>query len=298
MRALSGLTQTISDYFGMMKPSIALLNVFVGVSAILLATGLSAPIAAVVLLASAGFLSAGGAGVINCYVDRTLDSHMTRTRSRPLPSGRVSADRVLFFGLVLSAAGVGVAAVFLNLLTGLLVSLGVLWYILVYTLWLKRRTKWNIVVGGGAGCFSALAGWSAVTGAIGLVGVLVAVLIFLWTPGHFWGLAIAKTTDYAKVEIPMLPVVEGMYRASLCTALSNLLLFPFTVLLFLLTANWNNWILALGVGTSLVVLNLRFLVVNLELTRTHNPLSAWRVFKLSAVYLFLALGLIVVGSVF
>lgn len=282
----------------MMKPSIALLNVFVGVSAILLATGPGAPIAAVVLLAAAGFLSAGGAGVINCYIDRTLDAHMTRTRSRPLPSGRASAGHVLFFGVALSAAGVGVAVAFLNLLTGLLVSLGVLWYILIYTLWLKRRTKWNIVIGGAAGCFSALAGWSAVTGAVGLVGVLVAVLIFLWTPGHFWGLAIAKTKDYAKVEIPMLPVVEGMYRASLYTALSNLLLFPFTMLLFILTANWNNWILTFGVGSSLVVLNLKFLTVNLELTHRHDPLSAWRVFKLSAVYLFLALGLIVLGRVF
>ena len=198
-----------------MKPSIALLNVFVGVAAILLAVGIGAPLVVVLATAVAGFLAAGGAGAINCYVDRELDRQMTRTRKRPIPDGRVSAGRILIFGLILTVVGVGFAAIYLNLLTAFFIAMGVFWYIFVYTIWLKPRTKWNIVIGGVAGCFSALAGWSAATGTVSLVGVLIAALIFLWTPGHFWSLAIAKTRDYMNTEIPMLPVVEGESRASI-----------------------------------------------------------------------------------
>lgn len=118
---------------------------------------------------------------------------MSRTRHRPVPIGRISADRILVFGLALSVEGIALAAVFLNLLTAIFIAMGVFWYIFVYTLLLKPITKWNIVVGGAAGCYSALAGWSAATGVVGQVGTLLAVLIFLWTLGHFWRLAIAKT---------------------------------------------------------------------------------------------------------
>src|SRR5208337_4763778 len=115
-----------------------------------------------------------------------------------------------------SVVGVGLAT-FLNELTATFIGIGVFWYVLVYTLWLKPRTKWNIVIGGAAGSFSALAGWSATTGTVGIVGILVATLIFLWTPGHFWGLAIARSRDYENGEVPMLPVVVGVTRASLYT---------------------------------------------------------------------------------
>ncbi len=294
---LSNLSNRIGDYVNVLKPSIALLNVFVGIAGILLAVGTAAPALAIAITALAGFLSAGGAGAINCYIDRELDRYMTRTRNRPVPGGRIQANHVLAFGLILSFVGVGLAAVYLNLLTAFFIGMGVFWYILVYTLWLKPRTKWNIVIGGAAGCFSALAGWSAVTGAVSVEGVLIAALIFLWTPGHFWGLAIAKTKDYADGDVPMLPVVEGVSRASFYTALSNVLLFPFTVSLFLLTANWNNLISALVVGALLVALNVRFLLANLRLSRTPNAMNAWKVFKQSAVYLFVILFLIVAGHI-
>jgi protoheme IX farnesyltransferase len=291
------MRNTIGDYLSVTKPSIALLNVFVGIAAILLAVGLAAPLVALSTIAVAGFLSAGGAGAINCYVDRELDKHMTRTRNRAVPSGRVSADRILILGLILSVAGVGLAAAFLNLLTAFFMGMGIFWYIFVYTMWLKPRTKWNIVIGGAAGCFSALAGWSAVTGTVALEGLLIAALVFLWTPGHFWGLAIAKSKDYVSAEVPMLPVVEGTSRSSFYTALSNVLLFPFTIALFLLTANWMSLTVAVGVGIALVALNIRFVVANIRLTRNPNPFGAWKVFKLSAQYLFLALSLLVVGHI-
>jgi protoheme IX farnesyltransferase len=294
---LNNLSNRIGDYVNVLKPSIALLNVFVGVAAILLAVGTAAPALAVAVTAMAGFLSAGGAGAINCYMDRELDRYMTRTRNRPVPGGRIQANHVLAFGLVLSFAGIGFAAVYLNLLTAFFIAMGAFWYIFVYTLWLKPRTKWNIVIGGAAGCFSALAGWSAVTGAVSVEGVLVAALIFLWTPGHFWGLAIAKTKDYMDGNVPMLPVVEGVSRASLYTALSNVLLFPFTIALFLLTVNWSSAISSLAVGALVIALNVRFLLANIRLTRVHDAMSAWRVFKQSAGYLFLMLLLIVAGHI-
>jgi protoheme IX farnesyltransferase len=291
------MANRIGDYVSVMKPPIALLNVFVGIAAILLAVGVNAPVVALFATAAAGFFSAGGAGAINCYIDRELDKHMTRTRNRAIPGGRISADRILALGLVLSFAGVGVSLVCLNLLTAFFMAMGIFWYIFVYTMWLKPRTKWNIVIGGAAGCFSALAGWSAVTGAVNFEAFLIAALIFLWTPGHFWGLAIAKSKDYTTAEVPMLPVVEGIGRSSLYTAISNILLFPFTISLFLLTANWGSLIVALLIGFALVALNIKFVAANIRLVRDPNPFGAWRVFKLSAQYLFLTLILIVVGHI-
>ena len=280
-----------------MKPAIAFLNVFVGIAAILLAVGRSAPLWDIIFTSMAGFLAAAGAGAINCYIDRGLDRQMTRTRWRPIPAGRVSADQIFALGLVLSFAGVAIAGVYLNLLTAFFIGLGVFWYIFVYTMWLKPRTKWNIVIGGAAGCFSALAGWSAVTGGIGLVGVLIASLVFLWTPGHFWGLAIAKSKDYESGEVPMLPVVDGQARASMCTAVSNVLLFPFTMILYMLTVNWSNLYVAALAGIGIVILNVRFLLANLKLSKIADTLSAWKVFKMSVSYLFLILLLTVVGHI-
>jgi protoheme IX farnesyltransferase len=287
----------IGDYFSVMKPSIAMLNVFVGVAAILLAVGLNAPMVALLATAFAGFLSAGGAGALNCYIDRELDKRMTRTRKRPIPDGRVPAEQILALGLILSVGGIGLAAIYLNLLTAFFIGLGVFWYIFVYTLWLKPRTKWNIVIGGAAGCFSALAGWSAVTGTITIEGILVAALIFLWTPGHFWGLAIAKTQDYLNGDVPMLPAVDGIDRASFDTAISNILLFPFTLALFALTVNWSNLAVAIAVGVAVVLLNARFVLANVRLRREPGAMNAWKVFKLSAQYLFIILVLVVLGHV-
>jgi len=177
-------------------------------------------------------------------------------------------------------------------LTASLIGLGVFWYVFVYTLWLKPRTKWNIVVGGAAGSFSALAGWAAVTGSISFVAFLVALLIFLWTPGHFWGLAIAKVDEYANVQVPMLPVVDGVNRSAVYTALSNIALLPFTVGLFALTANQGSMILLILLGVALIVFNVRFVIANLRMIKTPTPMSAWRVFKMSISYLFVTLLLV------
>jgi len=284
-----------NDYVSSLKLPISLLNVFVGIAAIFLALGMKAPIEIIVLTSLCGFFAAGGAGAVNCYVDRELDRHMTRTQARPIPSGRVPPLNILALGIGFSFLGVALAAAYLNVLTSLLIGLGIFWYIFVYTLWLKPRTKWNIVIGGAAGSFSALAGWSAATGTLSVVGALIAALIFLWTPGHFWGLAIARAKDYEEGDIPMLPVVEGQARASLYTALSNVLLFPFTIALYFMTVSWTSVLAAVLVGLSIVVLNVRFVAANIRLSKLHDAPNAWRVFKMSASYLFIMLCLVVLG---
>ncbi|MGA8903751.1 MAG: heme o synthase [Candidatus Bathyarchaeia archaeon] len=294
----SHFLSNLTDYFSMTKPAIASLNVFVGLATMLLAVGLHVVTpTSLMLLGLAGFLSAGGAGALNCFLERRLDSQMNRTRHRALPSGRASANAAFSFGLLLSISGVALAAFFLNILTATFIGVGVLWYVFVYTMRLKPRTKWNIVIGGAAGSFSALAGWAAVTGSISLVALLVAFLIFLWTPGHFWGLAIAKTEEYAKVQVPMLPVVDGAKTSAVYTALSNMALFPFTLGLFALTAYKGNILAVIVLGAVLVAYNAKFLAANLRMIKQPTPMSAWRVFKMSIIYLFVVLFLIVAAHI-
>jgi protoheme IX farnesyltransferase len=294
----SALFANLTDYFSITKPAIASLNVFVGAATMLLALGLHiVTFTSLLLLGVAGFMAAAGAGALNCFLERRLDSQMNRTRHRALPSGRVPPTGAFSLGLGLSIGGVALAALFLNILTASLIGLGVLWYVFVYTLWLKPRTKWNIVIGGAAGSFSALAGWAAVTGSISLVALMVALLIFLWTPGHFWGLAIAKAGEYAKIRVPMLPVVDGVRKSVLYTAASNIALFPFTVGLFALTASQGNiWALAL-LGAALIAYNAKFLLANLRMIKNPAPVSAWRVFKMSITYLFVILLIVVTAHI-
>ena len=290
--------ETISDYLSVTKPAIAGLNVFVGVATMLLAVGLHLLNAySLLLLVGAGFLAAGGAGALNCFIERRTDARMDRTRSRAIPSGRISARGALVLGVVFSTLGI-LLATFLNGLTAAFIGLGVFWYVFIYTVWLKPRTKWNIVIGGAAGSFSALAGWAAVTGSISTVAFLVALLIFLWTPGHFWGLALAKSSEYASVNVPMLPVVDGARTSAVYTALSNLALFPFTLALFALTASTEN-VLAVGVlGVALIAFNARFLAANLKMIKNPVPINAWRVFKMSISYLFVILLMLVAAHLF
>ena len=286
-------TELIGDYLSITKPAIAALNVFVGVATMILAAGLYFLNAySLLLLVAAGFLAAGGAGALNCFLERRIDSRMSRTRTRAIPSGRISSSGALVLGVAFSILGV-VLATFLNELTAAFIGLGVFWYVFVYTLWLKPRTKWNIVIGGAAGSFSALAGWAAVTGSISIIAFLVAVLIFLWTPGHFWGLAMAKSTEYASVSVPMLPVVDGMHTSAVYTALSNVALFPFTLGLFALTASRANILALVILGIALIAFNTRFLVANLKMIKDPVPMNAWRVFKMSISYLFVIMLLVV-----
>jgi heme o synthase len=166
----------------------------------------------VLLVVVGGYLMAGGANAVNMYFDRDIDERMSRTRLRPIPSGRLAAPAVLAFGISLAAAATALLAHFVNVLTAALALAGFYFYILVYTRWLKRTTPQNIVIGGAAGAFPPLVGWAAVTGRIDLLAVYLFLIIFYWTPPHFWALALLKQRDYDRAGVPMAPLVWGERR--------------------------------------------------------------------------------------
>ena len=196
------------DYFALTKPRVMSLVVFTGLCGLLAAPEAIHPVlgfTAVLCIA----LGAGGAGALNQWWEADLDAGMKRTAKRPLPSGRMNKTNARDFGVALSVASVLVMGLAVNLLAAALLAVSILYYAVIYTVWLKPRTPQNIVIGGGAGAFPPLIGWVAATGEVTLMPVLLFAIIFVWTPPHFWALALFVKTDYAKVGIPMLPVVAG-----------------------------------------------------------------------------------------
>jgi protoheme IX farnesyltransferase len=198
----------VSDYFELTKPRVQTLLLWTTVMAMLVAGHPS--IELVFLTCLGGSLSAGSAGAINHYIDRDIDAQMTRTARRPVPDGRISPRAALTWGLLLGVAAEVVLVLGVNLLAALLALCGLLGYVFVYTLWLKRRTPQNIVIGGAAGAIPPLVGWAAVTGSLSLTPWLMFAIVFIWTPPHFWALAILIRDEYAKSDVPMLPVVRGV----------------------------------------------------------------------------------------
>ena len=206
----AALASVLSDYLSLTKPPIILLLLITALGGVFLASGGSPPLYATLLLVVGGAAAAGGAGAINHYLDRDIDGIMYRTRRRPLPGARVSPGAALVFGVSLNVFAFALLAAGVNVLTALLTLSGTLFYVFVYTLWLKRVTPQNIVIGGAAGAVPPLAGWAAVTGGIEVPALYLFGIIFLWTPPHFWALALLLREDYARAGIPMMPVVKGV----------------------------------------------------------------------------------------
>jgi len=196
------------DYIELLKPRVMSLVVFTGLAGLVLAPGHIHPlIGAVAVLCIA--VGAGASGAINMWYDRDIDAVMTRTANRPIPSGRVGADEALGFGGILAVLSTLVMGVGVNWTAAALLALTILFYIVVYTMGLKRRTPQNIVIGGAAGAFPPMIGWAAVTGDVAVPSILLFLLIFLWTPPHFWALALFRNSDYTRAGVPMMPVVAG-----------------------------------------------------------------------------------------
>lgn len=227
----------------------------------------------------AGALASMGAGVLNHWYDRDLDAQMRRTRSRPLPTSVVSSRSALLFGLILTAASVPLAYLLVNLAATLAMLSGWFVYVVVYTMGLKRRTRWNIVIGGYAGSAPVLAGCAAAVGAITPAGALLALLVFLWTPPHFWSLAIALKEDYGRAELPMLPVAGDLRGSARTVVLSAALLLPVTAAFLFLPSEFLIFaIIALGLGIA-------FTAVTLGLLRSVERPVALRGFIASGLYL-------------
>ncbi len=237
-------------------------------------------IALVLLVFVGGYLMAGGANAVNMYMDRDIDDRMARTRLRPIPSGRMSATSVLAFGVALATAATFLFAFFVNVVSAALALAGFYFYVFVYTRWLKRTTPQNIVIGGAAGAFPPLVGWAAVTGRIDLVAVYLFLIIFYWTPPHFWALALLKQRDYSKAGVPMAPLVWGERETMGLMFWYTLILLGLSVMPFAFGAFGVIYLVAA------IILGLVLLVGILRMRAAKDWTGpAWWVYKYSLLYL-------------
>ena len=277
------------DYFALLKPRVMSLVVFTGFAGLFAAPGsLHWLLAAVAVLCIA--VGAGAAGAINMWYDRDIDAMMARTRDRPIPGGRVAPDEALTFGVVLAIAAVLLMGLAVNFVAAGLLAASILFYVFVYTVWLKRRTPQNIVIGGAAGAFPPMIGWAAVTGDVGLEGLLLFLLIFLWTPPHFWALALYRCGDYAAAGVPMLPVVSGRRETRRQILIYTLLLVPVSLLPTLLdVAGWTY-------GVTAVLFGAAFVAAAAAVWFDKSDRSARRMFRFSILYLFALFASLIVDA--
>src|ERR1700719_5308433 len=220
-----GSYANIGDYVALTKPRVMSLVVFTALVGLMVAPGGIDPFAAVVALLCIA-AGAGAAGALNMWYDADIDAMMARTAMRPIPSGRISRPEALVFGLMLGMCAILALGTLLNMAAAALLAFTIFFYVVVYTIWLKRRTPQNIVIGGAAGALPPVIGWAAATGDIGLEPLLLFLIIFLWTPPHFWALSLYRTEDYARAGIPMLPVVAGAPETRRQILLYTLVLAP------------------------------------------------------------------------
>ena len=271
----------LADLVSLTKPRVISL-LLVTTIAPMFATGGGLPRwSLVMIVALAGYLMAGGANAINMWFDRDIDQRMARTRLRPVPAGRIAPPVALAFGIGLAAIAFGLFWQLVNPLSAWLALAGLLCYVFIYTIWLKRSSPQNIVIGGAAGAFPALVGWAAVTGHLDLTAIYLFAIIFFWTPPHFWALALIKRHDYARAGVPMLPVVRGEQYTRLEMLIYALVLVPLTLMPVALGA--FGWLYAISAG----LLDAVFLWYCVRLWTPAGTPAAWKLYRYSLVYLFL-----------
>jgi protoheme IX farnesyltransferase len=279
------------EYASLTKPGITLLIVLVAVGGFFVAEPSPVPWLRLLIVAATGGVASGGAAVLNHYFDRDLDARMKRTRGRPLPDHRIgSATSVLALGLLMLGGGIAAATFLLNPLTGLSIFLGGFTYVVVYTVWLKRRSNWNIVIGGFAGSAPALAGSAAAVGFWSPGALAFAFLVFLWTPPHFWSLALLLRKDYRAAGLPMLPDMEDPARSGRIVVVSAALLLPATGVLV------YSGILTIPAAILLVAAGVAFLATTLPLWTEVTPGKARRGFIASGPYLLIVIIAVVLNA--
>ena len=275
----------VGDYLQILKPRVMSLVTFTGIVGLVLAPGHLHPVlAAVAVLCIA--VAAGASGAINMWYERDIDALMRRTRSRPLPAGRMAPGEALGFGVVLAVGAVAVMGLALNWVCAELLALTIAFYVFVYTIWLKRRTPQNIVIGGVAGALPPLIGWAAVTGDIGWGALALFAIIFFWTPPHFWALSLYRAEEYAAAGVPMLPVVAGARETKRQMLLYTLVLWPATL------APWLLGIAGPGYAACAFGLSLAFTGTAIGVWRDETDRSARQMFHFSLFYLFLIFSLL------
>ncbi|NUQ19935.1 MAG: protoheme IX farnesyltransferase [Gemmatimonadaceae bacterium] len=280
-------TSLARDLLAVTKPRIISLLLVTAVAPMYAAGSPSLTLVLVVLLG--GYLMAGGANAVNMYMDRDIDDRMARTRLRPIPSGRMFPVAVLAFGVALALAATMLLAHFANLLAATMALAGFYFYVFIYTRWLKRSTPQNIVIGGAAGAFPPLVGWSAVTGRLDLAAAYLFLIVFYWTPPHFWALALLKARDYGRAGVPMAPLVWGEGETKRQMLWYTLVLIPLTLLPVALGTFGTLYLV------SALVLDAVFLWSVVRVLRTTNYTAvAWQTYRFSLLYLallFLAMAL-------
>ncbi|HLI21298.1 MAG TPA: heme o synthase [Stellaceae bacterium] len=286
-----GAVGSVGDYIALLKPRVMSLVVFTGWAGLYLAPGhLNPVLGAVAVLCIA--VAAGAAGAINMWYDRDIDALMERTKDRPLPAKRMAPADALGFGVVLGVGAVVMMALALNVVAAILLAITIGFYVFIYTIWLKRRTPQNIVIGGAAGAFPPIVGWAAVTGQIGLPALALFALIFFWTPPHFWALSLYRTGDYAKAGVPMLPVVAGASETKKQMLLYTIALWPVALAPTLLhAASWFYGVPALAISAGFTLCSVR--VMRDPDISSEKPGAAKQMFHFSLLYLFLLFALLV-----
>ena len=275
----------INEIIEISKPRIVVLLVITAVTSMFAASKLVSGVPSLdyidyLHIIVAGALASAGSSALNHYYDRDIDPKMTRTSTRPIPSGRMAASHVLIYGLAVSSISVIYGLFALNPLSAFFIAVGIFSYVIIYTVWLKRRYTSNIVIGGIAGSAAAWAGWSAATGSMDLLGFLVGFLVFVWTPSHFWCLAMKIKDEYAQAEVPMLPVVIGMQKTSKFILGNTLILIPYSLIL-LFIPDGLGLVYAIIASASGGLM----LVYHYKLTKTPTSAFAWKAYKVTAPYL-------------
>ncbi|WP_027285387.1 heme o synthase [Rubritepida flocculans] len=285
----------VRDWITLLKPRVLTLVVYTGVAGLLVAPGALHPVLALTAILCIT-IAAGAAGAINMWYDRDIDAVMRRTQKRPIPAGRISAEGALAYGVLLGVGSVALMGLATNWLAAGVLAGSILFYVVIYTMWLKRRTPQNIVIGGAAGAFPPLIGWVAVTGSVDVLPLLLFAIIFLWTPPHFWALSLFAHGDYQRAGVPMLPVVAGARETRRQVVLYTWLLVPLTLAPVLI--GFSGWLY----GAAALLLGANFLRHAHAVWREPQDaqgvsllgdLAAKRCFKFSISYLFLLFGALV-----
>ncbi len=273
---------TAGDYFALLKPRVMSLVVFTALVGLAVAPGSLHPVTAFTALLCIA-VGAGASGALNMWYDADVDALMTRTARRPVPAGRVQPGEALAFGLTLSGFSVVTLGLLVNVTAAALLGFTIFFYAVVYTMWLKRSTPQNIVIGGAAGAFPPMIGWAAVTGSLSLEPIVLFLIIFFWTPPHFWALALYKRDDYARAGIPMLPVVAGDASTRRQILLYTLILVPLGI------APWPLGYAGMLYGAVSVVTGAIMLVLAWQVLREQRPAdrASRNLFAFSILYLFL-----------
>ena len=285
------IQQYIKDYTTLTKPKVNLLLVITALSAIFLASDSLPSINVLIAVIVGGTFASGGAGAINHSIDKDIDNTMKRTSKRPVAGERISKSNALLFGIILNVASFIILTYLTNILAALMAISGTLFYVIIYSIWLKKKTYHNIVIGGAAGCFPPLVGWSAVTGDLSLSAWYLFAIIFFWTPPHFWALAMLMKDDYSKANIPMLPSVVGIKAT-----FKPMTLHTVTLILLTLVMTFVNSKLSYIYFFSCLTIGTYYLFLTYRLYKDYDRQNNLKIYKFSLLYMMLFSIIVIVDS--